>query len=140
MNGQLTSTTIDCTATFRFAEEQRRSIFLALMHRSLSAAHTVENFHTRFVDGEVRRFEQISGGSAVGRANGTIGFGFYYAGADFIRYSILPASTRSVAASAIGISCQRRAAPGAGNSTSRSRQRSFTASRNRPASGNDKPA
>jgi chloramphenicol O-acetyltransferase type A len=109
---------VDCTETFRFVKEQKLSIFLALVHRSLSAAHGVENFRLRAVDGEIRRYERINGGSAVGRANGTIGFGFYpfhpeperfietaaaeidrvkqrndlerYAGADLIRYSVLP--------------------------------------------------
>jgi chloramphenicol O-acetyltransferase type A len=109
---------VDCTATYRFAKERRISLFLALVHRSLSAAHQVDNFRLRSVDGEVRRYERINGGSAVGRSNGTIGFGFYpfdpdlvafaessaaiidgvklrtdlgrYAGADLIRYSILP--------------------------------------------------
>jgi chloramphenicol O-acetyltransferase type A len=109
---------VDCTATYHFAKEHRLSVFLALVQRSLSAAHGVENFRTRVVDGDVRRYERINGGSAIGRPNGTIGFGFYpfqselvrfaetaaaeidrvkqrrdlerYSGADLIRYSVLP--------------------------------------------------
>ena len=109
---------VDCTATYRYAKEHRLSIFLALVHRSLSAAHDVENFRLRAVDGAVRRYDRINGGSAIGRANGTIGFGFYpfdpdllrfvesaaavierakgrndlerYADGDLIRYSVLP--------------------------------------------------
>jgi len=50
---------------------------LSLLHRSLVAAQQVENFRTRVVDGTVWRYEVINGGSAVGRANGTIGFGHY---------------------------------------------------------------
>ncbi|WP_260703009.1 CatA-like O-acetyltransferase [Edaphobacter flagellatus] len=68
---------VDCTATFRYAKEHRLSVFLSLVHRSLVAAHQVENFRTRIVDGEVWRYEQIHGGSAIGRSNGTIGFGHY---------------------------------------------------------------
>ncbi|WP_245632563.1 CatA-like O-acetyltransferase [Edaphobacter aggregans] len=93
------------------------SLFVTL-HRSLVAAHQVENFRTRIVDGTVWRYEQINAGSAVGRANGTIGLGHYqfrpridefvreasieldrvrqkddiegYPEANLIRYSVLP--------------------------------------------------
>jgi hypothetical protein len=68
---------VDCTETFRFAKDSRISVFLALLHRSLTAAHQVENFMTRIVDGSVWRYSTIHGGSAVGRPNGTIGFGRY---------------------------------------------------------------
>ena len=109
---------VDCTETFRFAKKHGLSIFLALLHRSLAAAHQVENFKTRIVETEVWRYERINAGSAVGRTNGTIGFGYYrfrenlfdfiqeatievervkqrndlqrYPGPDLIRYSVLP--------------------------------------------------
>lgn len=109
---------VDCTETFRYAQEHHLSIFLSLLHRSLVAAHHVENFRTRIVDAAVWRYERINGGSAVGRPNGTIGFGHYrfresvkefvdessievervrqrddverYADANLIRYSVLP--------------------------------------------------
>jgi chloramphenicol O-acetyltransferase type A len=109
---------VDCTETFRYAKEHRLSIFLSLLHRSLVAAHQVENFRTRIVDSAIWRYEQINGGSAVGRPNGTIGFGHYrfrerikefvdeasievervrqrddverYPEANLIRYSVLP--------------------------------------------------
>lgn len=109
---------VDCTETFRYAKKNGISVFLSLVHRSLAAAHQVENFMTRIVDGAVWRYPVIHGGSAVGRANGTIGFGHYpyqpelvafaresslelervrhrndlerYAGQDLIRFSVLP--------------------------------------------------
>jgi chloramphenicol O-acetyltransferase type A len=109
---------VDCTATYRYAKEHRISVFLSLLHRSLVAAHGVENFRTRIVGGIVWRYEQIHGGSAVGRPNGTIGLGHYqfrerisefvpeaaieldrvrqrndierYPEANLIRYSVLP--------------------------------------------------
>jgi chloramphenicol O-acetyltransferase type A len=68
---------VDCTGTFRCAKEHRLSIFLSLLHRSLVAAHQAENFRTRIVDSVIWRYEQIYGGSAVGRPNGTLGFGHY---------------------------------------------------------------
>jgi len=109
---------VDCTETFRYARESRISVFLSLVHRSLAAAHQVENFMTRILDRAVWKYTTIHGGSAVGRSNGTIGFGYYtyqpelvafvreaslelervknrcdlerYAGQDLIRYSVLP--------------------------------------------------
>jgi chloramphenicol O-acetyltransferase type A len=109
---------VDCTGTYRHAQEHHLSVFLSLLHRSLVAAHQVENFKTRIVDGAVWRYEQINGGSAVGRPNGTIGFAHYrfresikefvdeasvevdrvrhrddverYPEANLIRYSVLP--------------------------------------------------
>jgi chloramphenicol O-acetyltransferase type A len=68
---------VDCTATYRHAKQHELSVFLSLLHRSLVAAHQVENFRTRIVDGDAWLYEQINGGSAVGRANGTIGIGHY---------------------------------------------------------------
>lgn len=109
---------VDCTVTFCYAKEHRLSVFLSLLHRSLVAAHQVENFRIRVVDDKIWLYEQINGGSAVARPNGTIGFGHYrfredikefvdeasvelervrqrddverYPGADLIRYSVLP--------------------------------------------------
>jgi chloramphenicol O-acetyltransferase type A len=109
---------VDCTGTYRYAKQHQLSVFLSLLHRSLVAAHQVENFRTRIVDGDVWLYEQINGGSAVGRANGTIGLGHYqfyeriddfvqeaaielervrqrddierYPEANLIRYSVLP--------------------------------------------------
>jgi chloramphenicol O-acetyltransferase type A len=109
---------VDCTESFRFAKQSRISVFLTLVHRALIAAHQVENFMTRIVDGAVWRYATIHGGSAVGLPNGTIGFGYYpyqpellpfvreaslelervkgrsdlerYGGEDLIRFSVLP--------------------------------------------------
>jgi chloramphenicol O-acetyltransferase type A len=68
---------VDCTATYNYAKEHDLSVFLSLLHRSLVAAQQVENFRTRIVDGTVWRYEEVNGGSAVGRPNGTIGFAYY---------------------------------------------------------------
>jgi chloramphenicol O-acetyltransferase type A len=68
---------VDCTETFRFAKDSHLSVFLTLLHRSLIAAQQVESFKTRIVEGTVWRYHTIHGGSAVGRSNGTIGFGHY---------------------------------------------------------------
>jgi chloramphenicol O-acetyltransferase type A len=109
---------VDCTGAFRHAKEHHLSVFLTLLHRSLVAVHCVDNLLLRAVDGQILRYSTIHGGSAVGRANGTIGFGYYpfhpdletfvreaalevervkagsgltrYPRQDLIRYSVLP--------------------------------------------------
>jgi chloramphenicol O-acetyltransferase type A len=109
---------IDCTESFRLAKLSQMSVFLTLVHCALMAAHHVENFRTRIVDGAVWRYPTTHGGSAVGRPNGTIGFAHYpyrpellpfvrdasvevervkgrkdierYAGQALIRFSVLP--------------------------------------------------
>lgn len=109
---------VECTETFDYAKAHGMSIFLSLLHRSLSAANKTENFKLRVVDGAVWAYETIHGGSAVGRPNGTIGFAHYayqpslkdfvrdassemervrgrsdlerYAEQNIIRYSVLP--------------------------------------------------
>ena len=109
---------VDCTATYHYAKQHHLSVFLSFLHRSLAAAQQVENFRTRIIDGEAWRYEEVNGGSAVGRPNGTIGFAHYryrerikefvtyasmevervrarydlerYPEADLIRYSTLP--------------------------------------------------
>jgi chloramphenicol O-acetyltransferase type A len=68
---------VDCTATYRYAKDQGLSVFLSLLHRALAAAQQTENFRIRIVDGEVWRYRQIHGDSAVDRPNGTIGFAYY---------------------------------------------------------------
>jgi chloramphenicol O-acetyltransferase type A len=68
---------VDCTETFDFAKEHGLSVSFSLFHRCLVAAQTIENFCTRIVEGIVWRYDRIHGGSAVGRPNGTIGFGYY---------------------------------------------------------------
>jgi chloramphenicol O-acetyltransferase type A len=77
---------VDCTGTYRHAKKHGISIFLALVHGSLTAANQVENFTTRIVDGAVWRYPTIHGGSAVGRPNGTIGFGHYPYHPDLISF------------------------------------------------------
>lgn len=68
---------LDCTEAFAFAKANQLSVFLTFVHCALTAAHRVENFHHRIVDGEPWRYERIDGGCAVGRPNGTIGFAHY---------------------------------------------------------------
>ena len=68
---------VDCTETYTYAKEHGLSVFASFMHRSLVAAHQVEHFRTRIEDGSVWRYDQVDGGCAVGRPNGTIGFAHF---------------------------------------------------------------
>jgi len=68
---------VDCTATFDYAKQHGLSVFLSLMHRSLVAALQVEQLRTRVEGDAVWLYDHLNGGSAVGRPNGTIGFGYY---------------------------------------------------------------
>lgn len=109
---------VDCTNTFRLAKREQLSVFLTLLHRSLLVANQIDNLKTRIVDDEVWQYPIIHASSAVGRANGTIGLGYYefresladfvraasievdrvkcrddierYSGQDIIRFSVLP--------------------------------------------------
>jgi chloramphenicol O-acetyltransferase type A len=79
---------VDCTEAFRFAKQERLSIFLTLLHRSLLAANKLPHFKTRIMGEEVWEYDVVHGGSAVGRDNETIGFGdypFHESVRDFVR-------------------------------------------------------
>lgn len=67
---------VDCTATYNYAKEHGLSVSLSLLHRSLAAAHQIENFRTRIVDGTVWRYEEMLGGAVVDRPNGTIAYAY----------------------------------------------------------------
>lgn len=68
---------VDCTATYNYAKQHGLSVFLTLMHRSLVAAQKVEQLRTGVEDDKLWLYDHLNGGSAVGRPNGTIGFGHY---------------------------------------------------------------
>jgi chloramphenicol O-acetyltransferase type A len=68
---------VDCTAAYHHAKQHGLSVFLTLMHRSLVAAQKVEQLRTGVEDDRLWLYDHLNGGSAVGRPNGTIGFGHY---------------------------------------------------------------
>lgn len=79
---------LNCTEAWEFAQAGDLSVFLTLVHCSLVAAHRVENFRTRIVNGEAWEYECIDGGCAVGRPNGSIGFAhhpFHESIVEFVR-------------------------------------------------------
>lgn len=78
---------MDCTEAFAYAKASRISVFLTLVHCSLVAAHGVQNFRTRILNGEPWEFKRINAGCAVGRENGTIGFAHYPFHDDLIEFA-----------------------------------------------------
>ncbi|MEK6399107.1 MAG: CatA-like O-acetyltransferase [Terriglobus sp.] len=78
---------MDCTAAFAYAKANRISVFLTLVHCSLVAANSIENFRTRVLDGEPWIFDVIHAGCAVGRDNGTIGFAHYPFHCDLVEFA-----------------------------------------------------
>ncbi len=68
---------LDCTEAFQFAKTADLSVFHTLVHCALLAAHQVQNFRTRIVNGEPWEYQIIDAGSAVARPNGSIGFAHY---------------------------------------------------------------
>ncbi len=68
---------VDCTEAFDYAKDQHLSLFLTLLHCSLSAVQEVPNLRCVIAEDAVWRYDRIDGGSAIGRPNGTIGFGHY---------------------------------------------------------------
>jgi chloramphenicol O-acetyltransferase type A len=67
--------TMNCSAAYQFAKRNGLSFFLYCLHRSRSAAQTIEPFKHRIEMGEVFLYDQIDAGSTIARSNGTFGYG-----------------------------------------------------------------
>jgi len=66
---------IDCTIAYQTVQSLGVSFFLYYLYQSLSASQTIDAFKLRIEDNEVYRYDQIDAGSAIGRPDGTFGFG-----------------------------------------------------------------
>lgn len=66
---------IECTSAYRFCKENKYSFFLYYLYQCLVASHRHEAFRLRVEGSEVFRYDRIDGGSTIGRADGTFGFG-----------------------------------------------------------------
>jgi chloramphenicol O-acetyltransferase type A len=71
---------VDCTIAYQTAKKHGVSFFLYYLYQSLSVSQTIDEFKLRIEQNEVYRYDQIDAGSAIGRPDGTFGFG------DFIYY------------------------------------------------------
>jgi len=68
---------VECSAAYRFAKARGISFFLCYLYQSLAAAQEVEPFRQRIEENEVYVYDRIDGGSTIGRANGTFGYGLF---------------------------------------------------------------
>lgn len=67
---------IDCTAAYRFAKKNGVSFFLYYLHKSLSAANSLDPFKYRMYGDDVFIYDRINAGPTIGRDNGTFGFAY----------------------------------------------------------------
>lgn len=77
---------IDCTAAYAFAKENKVSFFLYTVYQALQAAKLVEEFKYRIEGDDVFVYDNISASVTVGRDNGTFGFGYMDYHADFDQF------------------------------------------------------
>jgi chloramphenicol O-acetyltransferase type A len=68
---------VDCTTAYRQAKEMNTSFFLYYLHKSITAANSVENFRYRIAaDGGVNVFDRVDASSTIDRPDGTFGFSY----------------------------------------------------------------
>ncbi len=68
---------VDCTAAYALAKREGYSFFLYYLYQTIAAAQRVEAFRLRIEQGEVVLYDTVDGGSTVGRADGTFGYGYF---------------------------------------------------------------
>ena len=69
-------TEVDCTASYREAKERSTSFFLLYLHKSLTAAHRVEEFRYRIAGEDVVCYDTVRASPTVNRENGTFGIAY----------------------------------------------------------------
>ncbi|WP_415327281.1 CatA-like O-acetyltransferase [Chryseobacterium sp. MMS23-Vi53] len=77
------TTEVDCTKAYDNAKKNGYSFFAYYLHKSMVAVNSVDELRLRIVDGQVLLFDEVHGGSTIGRADGTFGFSFFYYSPDF---------------------------------------------------------
>lgn len=68
---------VDCTDGYRFAKDNKYSFFQCCLYWTLKAAQKVDAFRLRIEDTKVFLYDQIDGGSAIDRPDGTFGYGYF---------------------------------------------------------------
>ncbi|WP_183564998.1 chloramphenicol acetyltransferase [Mucilaginibacter sp. SP1R1] len=69
---------IDCTIAYNFSRENGLPFFWYYLHKSLTAANTLEPFKYRIDGDDILVYDQINAGPTIGRSNGTFGFSYVY--------------------------------------------------------------
>jgi chloramphenicol O-acetyltransferase type A len=66
---------IDCTVAYQTVKKHSASFFLYYLYKALSVSQTIDAFKLRIEENEVYSYDRIDAGSAIGRPDGTFGFG-----------------------------------------------------------------
>ena len=66
---------IDCTIAYQTVKKNGVSFFLYYLYQALATSQTIEAFKLRIEENEVYKYDHIDAGSAIGRPDGTFGFG-----------------------------------------------------------------
>lgn len=77
------TTEVECTKAYDIAKENQVSFFAYYLHKSMVAVNSVEELKLRMVDNQIILFDEVHGGSTIGRADGTFGFSFFHYSEDF---------------------------------------------------------
>lgn len=77
------TTEVDCTKAYEKAKENGHSFFAYYLHKSMVAVNSVEELKLRIVGDQVILYDEVHGGSTIGRADGTFGFSFFHYSEDF---------------------------------------------------------
>ncbi len=65
---------VDCNRALEFTQEHNYSFFGFYLHKAMVAAHEIEEFKYRIVNGKVVVFDEINASSTIGREDDTFGF------------------------------------------------------------------
>lgn len=77
------TTEVECTKAYNTAKENGISFFACYLHKSMVAVNSVDELKLRIVDNQIILFDEVHGGSTIGRADGTFGFSFFHYSEDF---------------------------------------------------------
>lgn len=77
------TTEVECTKAYDDAKEKRVSFFAYYLHKSMAAVNSVDELKLRMVDNQIILFDEVHGGSTIGRADGTFGFSFFHYSENF---------------------------------------------------------
>jgi len=77
------TTEVECTKAYDTAKENGISFFAYYLHKSMVAVNSVDELKLRIVDNQIILFDEVHGGSTIGRADGTFGFSFFHYSEDF---------------------------------------------------------
>lgn len=79
-------TDVDCTASYEEAKTHNIPFFILYLHKSLKAAHLVEEFRYRISEEGIVCYDTLRASPTIDRENGTFGFGYIEYHEDFATF------------------------------------------------------